>query len=196
MAVSWRPALAGVLAVGAITTLGIATVSNTGTTPAATAPAAAAPAVVVTPVPTSIMIPTIGVDAKLGTPVVLNPDGTLGVPPETMPQTPAWWSQGPKPGDPGPAVIVAHVDGSGQLGLFHDLDHLSIGSQVMVGRADGSTITFAITEIETVRKTDFPTQKFYGPTADPELRLASCLGKFDKTTGQYLDNILVWAKAV
>jgi sortase (surface protein transpeptidase) len=194
MSVNWRPALAGVLAVGAIATLGIATVDNTGATPAA-APAAAKPAVAATPLPVSVMIPAIGVTSKLGDPVTLQPDGTLGVPPEGV-LTPSWWSQGPKPGDNGPAVLVGHVDSNGQLGVFHDLDRLSVGGQVMIGRADGSTITFTITQIVTYKKTDLPITTVYGPTADPELRLISCLGSFSKKTGQYLDNIVIFAKAV
>lgn len=38
-----------------------------------------------------------------------------------------------------------------------------------------------------------PTQRVYGPTPQPALRLITCGGKFDKQQRQYLDNIIVIA---
>jgi hypothetical protein len=33
----------------------------------------------------------------------------------------------------------------------------------------------------------------YGNTPDPQLRLITCGGAFDSTTGHYLDNLIVYA---
>jgi hypothetical protein len=34
----------------------------------------------------------------------------------------------------------------------------------------------------------------YGNTADPELRLITCGGKYDAANKNYLDNVIVYAK--
>jgi Sortase domain len=203
--VNWRPVLAGVLAVGAISTIGIATVDSTSTVapPAAasTTPSSAAPKPA-TAAPISIAIPQIGVQALLGPPVGLNPDGSVQVPDVNTPDVPAYYSPGAKPGDPGNAVILGHVDGrsmtgSGvELGVFHSLSLLQPGAQIKIGRADGSTVTYAVTRVEVVRKTDFPFAAVFGPTSESWLQLVSCFGKFDPASKQYLDSILVFSKLV
>lgn len=205
---NWRPALAGVLAVSAISVIGVATVDSTSTVatpaPASTAPSSTAPkpATPITAAPISIAIPQIGVQALLGPPVGLNPDGSVQVPDVNTPDVPAYYSPGAKPGDPGNAVILGHVDGramdSGavELGVFHSLSLLQPGAQIKIGRADGSTVTYAVTRVEVVKKTDFPFQAVFGPTTEPWLQLVSCFGKFDAVSKQYLDNILVFSKLV
>jgi hypothetical protein len=42
-------------------------------------------------------------------------------------------------------------------------------------------------------KDHFPTQAVYGPTPDAELRLVTCGGTFDRATGHYLSNTVVYA---
>ncbi|MDQ4130605.1 MAG: class F sortase, partial [Actinomycetota bacterium] len=49
---------------------------------------------------------------------------------------------------------------------------------------------------ERVAKEAFPTARVYGNTPGPELRLITCGGVFDSTSGHYRDNVIVYAKAV
>jgi hypothetical protein len=225
---NWRPALAGVLAVGAIVTIGVATLDNTSSvaTPAAsTAPSASAspsalptppamstapaatpampapimPAMVAPqgPLPVSISIPAIGVAAQLGKPLGLNPDGTVEVPDVATPNVPGWYSLGARPGDEGNSVIIAHVDGGGgQLGLFHDLPRLIKGDLIKVGREDGTTVTFAVTNVQIINKTKLPSDLVYGPTTGSYLNLATCGGPFDKASGNYLDSVITYSTLV
>jgi len=59
--------------------------------------------------PVHVDIPRIGVDAEV-VPVGLNPDGTVGVPPLDTGAPLGWYRYLAAPGDPGPAVLLGHVD--------------------------------------------------------------------------------------
>jgi hypothetical protein len=49
--------------------------------------------------------------------------------------------------------------------------------------------------VERVPKTSFPTDAVYGPQPDAALRLVTCGGAFDPSTGHYVDNVIVFATA-
>jgi hypothetical protein len=44
-------------------------------------------------------------------------------------------------------------------------------------------------------KNAFPTGRVYGDTAGPTLRLVTCGGSFDRASGHYRDNVIVFAVA-
>ena len=118
-------------------------------------------------------------------------DGTVAVP--TRPNVAGWYERGPRPGQPGPAVILGHVDSRAGPGIFFDLVKLKPGAAVLVDRADGSTVTFRVTMVSRVLKTRFPTDLVYTPTLQPTLRLVTCGGSFDHTRRSYRDNVIVFA---
>ena len=64
----------------------------------------------------------------------------------------------------------------------------------MVTDAAGQAHTFAVTRVAARPKTDFPTAEVYGPTVDPELRLITCGGTFDRSRRSYTDNVVVYAR--
>ena len=49
-----------------------------------------------------------------------------------------------------------------------------------------------VTAVEQYPKDAFPTEEVYGPTPTPELRLITCGGAFDRSTGHYVDNIVAF----
>jgi hypothetical protein len=121
-------------------------------------------------------------------------DGTIAIPPEDSFDLAGWYEEGPRPGQPGPAVIVGHVDSKKDgPAVFFDLKKLPMGSLVHVDRADGSTVTFRVTGRSQVPKTLFPTDLVYGATLEPSLRLVTCGGVFDRHARSYLDNVIVYA---
>ena len=65
-----------------------------------------------------------------------------------------------------------------------------------VRRADGTLAVFRVTLVQEYPKDHFPTESVYGPTPDAELRLITCGGTFDSTTGHYLSNYIVYAVEV
>jgi sortase (surface protein transpeptidase) len=171
-----RPAAAGVNALPAPTGAIVAP------------PQSAAPAAVASPV--SLTIPLIGVKTNLIR-LGLQADGALQVPSTTA--VAGWYTGSPRPGSIGSAIIVGHVDSFKGPGVFFRLPKLSRGDKIYVRRADGTMVVFRVTEVQTYLKNHFPTQSVYGPTPDAELRLITCGGTFDSTTGHYLSNIVVYA---
>ncbi len=162
--------------------------------PAPAPPAAQAPASTQAPrsLPAWIDIPSIGARSSL-IQLGLNPDRTIEIPPVSQPKQAGWYKYSPPPGQIGPAVVLGHIDGEHQEGIFWRLHDVKAGEKVTVGMQDGSTLTFVVTRVDQIAKNDFPTSAVYGNTADPELRLITCGGAFDAATHNYLDNIIVYA---
>jgi hypothetical protein len=153
----------------------------------------AAPAGVAGPVaaPTRLRVPSLAIDSPLD-PLTVDASGAL-VPPEDWHRA-GWFAQGPAPGAQGPAVIAGHLDSRDGPGVFADLARLRAGDQVQVRRADGSSASFVVTRSQVVAKTAFPTAEVYGAVAAPELRLITCGGAFDRRTGHYVDDVVVFAR--
>ena len=52
---------------------------------------------------------------------------------------------------------------------------------------------FRVQRVARYRKAAFPTARVYGPTSGPALRLITCSGDFDRASGHYVDNTVVYA---
>lgn len=143
--------------------------------------------------PVRIDIPDIRVSARI-IPLGLNRDGTVAVPSLTTPFVTGWYDRGPTPGEPGAAAVLGHADAS-SVGpaVFYDLGNLRPGDRILVRLADGRIAVFRTSSVALFRKTAFPTDRVYGYTAWPTLRLITCGGTFDRRTGHYLGNIVVFA---
>ena len=143
-------------------------------------------------VPTRLEIPAIGVTTSLLR-LGLNPDHSLQVPPLSRAQEAGWYRYGPTPGSTGAAVIAGHVDTTRGPAVFFRLGKLRPGDVISVHRQDGTTAEFRVDSAEAVSKNDFPTQKVYGRVGYPALRLITCGGSFDRGSGHYTENIIVYA---
>jgi sortase (surface protein transpeptidase) len=160
-------------------------------TPTAT-PDATPNATLTRSLPSWIDIPSIGAKSTL-IPLGLDANKAIQIPPVTTPKQAGWYQYSPVPGQVGPAVILGHIDGNHQQGIFWRLHDIMPGATVSVGRQDGTTVNFTVNKVDQVQKSAFPTDAVYGNTPDPELRLITCGGAFDATTGHYLDNVIVYA---
>jgi len=154
-------------------------------------PSTAPPAPVVTsaPDPRAVSIPALAVSSSL-VPLGLTASGEHEVPPLAAPEQAGWFTGGPEPGEIGAAIILGHVNGNGQDGVFADLDRLKAGDDVVV---DGAT--YEVYEVIRAPKNAFPADRVYGDTAAPELRLITCGGAFDRSRGSYEENVVVFAAA-
>jgi sortase (surface protein transpeptidase) len=141
-------------------------------------------------VPTELIIPVIGVRTRLIR-LSLRPSGALQVPDTTT--VAGWFDDGPAPGQPGPAVIAAHVDSYKGPGVFFDLSQLRPGDRIYVRRADGTMVIFSVAQVHMYLKTAFPTAAVYGPAPGAQLRLITCGGTFDYQDRSYLSNVVVYA---
>lgn len=142
------------------------------------------------PRPVGIRIPTISVDADMIA-LGLRDDGSIEVPTDFA-QT-GWWADGPEPGEPGPAVVLGHVDSRSGPAVFFSLSDLVPNDEVIIERADGSSVAYKVDRIEQHPKDRFPTDSVYGDTPDAQLRLVTCGGEFDRSERSYRDNIVVFA---
>jgi LPXTG-site transpeptidase (sortase) family protein len=191
------PVAAALVAALLLTGTGVVLARTRGATPAGAAVVGdvatgktAAPVTPAAPAgpPLRVRIPAIGVDSSL-VPLGLNPDRTLEVPDW---EEAGWYSGASRPGDPGPAVIAAHVDSTSGPAVFYRLKELKPGDVVHVDYRDAS-VTFSIRESRSFPKTAFPTAAVYDRTDGPELRLITCDGTFDRQARSYRSNLVVWA---
>jgi hypothetical protein len=143
-----------------------------------------------TPEPVRVRIPKIHVTSALDR-LGRAADGTVQVPSQW--ETAGWYALGPRPGDPGSAVILGHVDSKRGPAVFFRLRELRAGDVIEVVRSDRSTVRFVVQRTAQYDKLRFPTEAVYYPTLTPELRLVTCGGTFDATTGHYRSNIIVFA---
>ena len=163
--------------------------------PGRQAPAPGRPALPALPgsPPVRVTIPRIAVNAPVSG-VGLTAAGAIDVPPPTAGQGAFWYRYLGAPGDPGPAVIVGHVDTARDgPAVFYRIGELSRGDQVIVRQADGVTVRFVVRAVARYPKSAFPSAVVYGPTTGPELRLITCGGSFDHARGSYRDNVVVFA---
>ena len=143
--------------------------------------------------PLTLTIPAIDVSTaliKLGR----TPQGTLQVPATTT--VAGWYTGSPRPGEIGSSIIAGHIDSTAGPGVFFRLRLLRPGNLVYVRRADGTLAVFSVTAEHMYPKPDFPTEQVYGPVPDAELRLITCGGVFDRATGSYLSNVVVYATQI
>ncbi|TXR56246.1 class F sortase [Quadrisphaera setariae] len=145
-----------------------------------------------TPVPVGVSVPRIGVSSSL-LPLGIAADGALQVPDLGEAQSAGWLTTSAVPGRPGPSVIAGHVDSRSGPAVFFRLHELVPGDQVDVQLDDGSTVTYSVDDVVRVSKDAFPTAEVYGPRPGPVLRLLTCGGAFDRATGHYEDNVIVFA---
>lgn len=156
--------------------------------------------------PVSIDVPAIKAHSTL-IPLGLKPDGSLDVPDVHHPQQASYYcvtspnptqvcTSGVLPGQLGPAVIVGHVDGAKQQGVFYRLKDMKIGDTATVIETNGTALTFSAYRILKVAKTQFPSSVVYGDTVGSELRLITCTGSFIGGQMGYADNEIVFMALV
>jgi hypothetical protein len=143
--------------------------------------------------PRRIRIAAIGVSARVA-PLGLESDGSMETPDDYA--ATGWYEPGPEPGERGPAVITGHVDSTTGPAVFYRLRELRRGDRIEVARADGSPVRFRVEGLERWPKAEFPTRRVFGRTRTATLRLVTCSGDFDASTGHYVDNTIVYAARV
>lgn len=143
-------------------------------------------------VPVRLEISAIGVDSELMA-LGLQANGEMEVPQSGFPA--GWYTGARTPGEMGPAIIAGHVDWNGP-GVFHDLRNMKVDDEITITREDGSITFFRVTDVQQYPKDEFPTALVYGGIEFAGLRLITCGGVFNRTTGHYEDNVVVYAELV
>ncbi|GGW49082.1 class F sortase [Streptomyces lucensis JCM 4490] len=141
--------------------------------------------------PTSLRIPSLGVDAPV-TAIRLDGSRRLETPPVDRPQLVGWYEGGPTPGESGTAIAVGHRDTTKGAAVFAGLAQIRPGRPIEARRADGRTAVYTVDRVQVFDKTGFPDEEVYGAARRPELRVITCGGLFSRRTG-YTSNVVVFA---
>lgn len=142
--------------------------------------------------PLTISVPAIGVRATL-VGVGLQADGAMEVPAYDANQA-GWYTEGPRPGEVGPAVVAAHVDSKRGPDVFWRLRELDAGNTVTVTDRAGVDHSFVVERMERADKDALPYDRIWGNTRGPTLRLITCGGPYDRSRGGYQQNLIVYAR--
>ena len=117
--------------------------------------------------------------------------GQLEIPP---PGRAGWFRGGPRPGEPGRAVIVSHVDSQAGPALFAGLRTLKRRTRILVEDRSGRIHRFRLVRRVQVQKSRFRHDLIYAPSPRPTLVLITCGGPFTPGDG-YRDNVILYARA-
>jgi len=106
----------------------------------------------------------------------------------------SWFADGwPMPGQPGPAVVVGHIDNKTGPDVFWNLQDVVVGDKVQIEYSTGFTVTFLVTSVERFDKDNLPKDKIWTYTTRPVLRLITCNPATHFSHGHYAGNIAVYA---
>jgi len=148
------------------------------------------PPVVLEP-PTALAIPALRVQATV---VPVDSSGEiLGVPAD--PAQVGWWTGGAPPGAAsGTVVIDGHIDSATTgPGAFYQLADLHIDDLLIITTTTGDRRNYAVTGRRTYLKANGLPPDLFATTGPPRLVLITCGGSFDRSTGSYSHNIVVFA---
>jgi len=142
-------------------------------------------------IPVALHIPAIDQDAPIVATGV-DPNGDMEVPANV--NDVAWYRHGPVPGEPGSAVLAAHVDLARQgPGVFFRLHELEPGSAISIDFDDGSSETYLVEARTLYDKEELPTAVVFSREGPPVLTLITCGGAFDERVKRYDGNVVVYA---
>lgn len=145
--------------------------------------------------PIRILIPAIGVRASVHG-VGRDRDGSIAVPAATLRNEAGWFTEGPSPGQYGPAVLVGHVDTKDRPAVFHRLHELKAGARIEITRRDRKIAIFEVNTVETFSKNQLPVSRVYEDYSRPALRLITCGGRWVGGDVGYASNVIVFASLV
>ncbi|MBB6471775.1 class F sortase [Sphaerisporangium rubeum] len=143
--------------------------------------------------PKRLVIAKLGINAPIKS-VGLDKNGAIQTPPIGNHNLVGWYRYGPTAGQSGPAVMLGHKDTMTRTAVFSRLHELQYGDTIEVTRMDGTVAIFTVGGIEQADKLTFPTNRVYGNADDAELRLITCGGTYNRSTGHYQDNVIVYAR--
>lgn len=139
-----------------------------------------------------LVIPAAKVDAPIvvkgvdGSGVMQAPDNAVDV---------AWYDFTTRPGAGSNAVFSGHVDYI-NIGpaVFWNMKDLQPGDRVEVRYADGASLGYAVTAVNTFDAASAPIDQIVGPTPKDSLTFITCAGTFNTATRQYDKRLVVRAE--
>jgi sortase (surface protein transpeptidase) len=135
--------------------------------------------------PVRLSIPAVGITAPI-VPVGVNAKGEMAVPNGSTNNV-GWYAAGVTPGNPGAAVLDAHV-----FAAFSKLHNVSIGDSVYVKTESGQTLRFIVTATRTSLLSDLTPGMLFEETDARHLNLITCAGKLTPDHSTYDHRLIVY----
>lgn len=122
-------------------------------------------------------------------------DRSVGVPSNI--NLAGWYTNSVIPGQAGLSIIDGHVQGKYRPGIFKRLDRLQVGDIFTITFGDHSQKKFKIAASRRFEISQ-ATKALFDHRADisHQLNLITCGGKYDQTTNNYLQRLVVTAKLI
>jgi len=112
------------------------------------------------------------------------------------PHVVGWWSAGARPGaDHGSVVVVGHINYAGVSGALSVLTRARPGDVVTL-REGSTSLRYRIVAVHSYPKSIGLPSDLFSTTGEPRLVLITCGGAFDSSSGNYVDNIVGYARPV
>jgi len=141
-----------------------------------------------------LVIPSVNIDAPVVVKgldqnnVMESPDNASDV---------AWYDFSARPGAGSNAVFSGHVDyvNVGPA-VFWRLKELQSGDRIEIRYADGVTLSYGVTAVNTFDAATAPIDRIVAPTPTDSITLITCAGTFDPATRQYDKRLIVKAEKI
>lgn len=185
------------VAAGVFVTIGLFTppasaLRAAGSSPFFAMQPSAQPTAAVDPTPARLVIPAIGVDATIE---ARGLDSNRDLATAADFRHVAWYDLGPRPGDPGNAILNGHVSWWTGDAVFTRLDRLRAGDLIRVMRADQVAVTFKVTGTRVV-DANARIASLFAPSPRSTLTLITCSGAWNPFTQSDTRRLLVSASIV
>ncbi|HEY3111597.1 MAG TPA: class F sortase [Chloroflexota bacterium] len=136
---------------------------------------------VVAPPPQQLEIPKIGLTAAI-VGVGTKPSGELDSP--TTPREVGWFVGGPRPSEPGNALLTGHLDfHTGELGVFWRLKELAPGDEILV-KTERGPLRFQVENSWLYDRDTAPVDRILGFQVGRVITILTCEGKFTPYQGR------------
>lgn len=141
--------------------------------------------------PVRLAIPALNIAAGI---IPVNAAGGLLGVPGSISEV-GWWASGGIPAAPtGTVVLDGHVDSAvSGLGALWPLRFARPGQLITLSLAGGRHLVYRVTGLRSYPKANLPAGLFSGRNGPAALAVITCDGPFDRATGHYEDNLVVYA---
>lgn len=136
--------------------------------------------------PTRLIIPSIRLDTDI-LEVGVNAKGEMDVP-DGKSRDVGWYKYGTIPGNPGSAVIDAHV-----FAAFKKLRYVKVGEDIFVITKSGKRLHFIAEDSRVYKTSEVPLQKLFKGNSQERLNLITCAGKYVSSMATYDHRLIVYA---
>ena len=109
--------------------------------------------------------------------------------------TSSWFASGPRPGQPGNAVIAGHR-GVGTPALFSHLETVQPGDRIYVSDAAGNQLIYVVTRVASMDLSTSTQVAVFGPTSGQNLVLITCFGRYIPSARTYDHRLVVFSRPV